>query len=202
MKQHSPAVHHSIVVTDIEKFSDPARTNLDQLAIRHGHYKVIRQAFSRAHVDWDECTTEDRGDGVLVLVPSNVPKVRLAASMLSKLGGALREHNASCSTRTRFRLRIALHAGEVHHDSHGVAGTALNHAFRLAEAPALKAALRASPGVLAVIVSDWFYGEVVRHYPATGAGSYRRVRAVTGPAWVRVEGVGQLVQSSVRMANR
>ena len=90
----------------------------------------------------------------------------------------------------RMRLRVALHAGEVYRDAHGVAGAAVNHAFRLAEAPAVRSALAASPGVLALIVSDWFFTEVVRHDPAAVPGSYRRVEvfvketAATG--WIRV----------------
>ena len=89
-----------------------------------------------------------------------------------------------------MRLRVALHAGEVYRDAHGVAGAAVNHAFRLAEAPAVRSALAASPGVLALIVSDWFFIEVVRHDPAALPGSYRQVEvlvketAATG--WIRV----------------
>jgi hypothetical protein len=69
MTQCPAAVHHTIVVTDIENFSDPARTNLDQLAARHALYKIIKQAFNRSGVDWNVCTTEDRGDGVFILIP-------------------------------------------------------------------------------------------------------------------------------------
>lgn len=93
---------------------------------------------------------EDRGDGVFILIPSAVPKVRI-------------------------RLRIALHAGEVHYDSHGVAGMAITHAFRLVDQPMFKAALADSAGLLGVIVSEWFYDEVVRHYPAAEPDSYCRV---------------------------
>ena len=186
--KHAAAVHRTIVVTDIEKYTDPDRTNLDQLAIRSAHYQILKQAFARARISWAKCTTEDRGDGVLVLVPSEVPKARLAINLLEQLEAALRRHNDSCSAQTRIRLRIALHAGEVHYDSHGVAGKAINDTFRLAEAPALKAGQRASTGVLAVIVSEWFYDEVIRHYPAAEPGAYVRVRAASagGRAWVRV----------------
>src|SRR5207249_2633199 len=60
-------------------------------------------------------------------------------------------------------LRMALHAGEVHYDQHGVTAVAVNLAFRLLDAEPLKAALARSSGVLAVIVSSWFFEEVVRH---------------------------------------
>ena len=87
---------------------------------------------------------------------------------------------------------MALHAGEIHPDAHGVTGSAVNRAFRLIEAPALKSALDDSAGVLALIVSDWFYDEVVRHEPAAGPGCYRHVHAVVketrAAAWIRHPG--------------
>lgn len=68
---------------------------------------------------------------------------------------------------------MALHAGEVRYDEHGVTGASVNLAFRLLEAPPLRAALAGSPGVLAVIASSWFFDEVVRHSGA--AARYRPV---------------------------
>jgi hypothetical protein len=81
-----------------------------------------------------------------------------------------------------------VHAGEVHHDEHGVAGTAINVAFRLLEAPALKLALANSPSVLAVIASEWYFEEVIRHDPASRPATYRRVQVTVKEtqttAWV------------------
>ena len=76
---------------------------------------------------------------------------------------ALRAHNGSHPGPERIRLRMALHAGEVRYDKHGVTAASVNLAFRLLEASALKTALAGSPGVLAVIASSWFFEEVVRH---------------------------------------
>lgn len=75
-----------------------------------------------------------------------------------------------------MRLRMALHAGEVQYDDHGVASSSLNLAFRLIDAQPLKAALAASPGVLALITSDWFFEDVVRHTPGAAPATYRRVK--------------------------
>src|SRR5271165_3876442 len=88
---------------------------------------------------------------------------------------ALRAHNDSHPREEQIRLRMALHAGEVNYDEHGVTAASINLAFRLLEARELKAALASSPGVLAVIASPWFYEEVVRHSTAN-VGEYRRVR--------------------------
>src|SRR6202044_1356536 len=187
---HQPAVHRSIVIVDVENFSDPVRTNVDQLTIRDGMYKALRQSFARAGIDWGKCVTEDRGDGVLVLVPPDVPKIWLVTKLSVGLAERLAEHNDVCPARERFRLRMALDAGEVHQDAHGYTGISLNRAFRLIEAPASRAALRDSVGVVALIVSDWFYDEVVRHDAVAEPSSFHPVRAlvkkVNTKAWVCV----------------
>lgn len=123
----------------------------------------MRDAFGRAGIAWADCGHEDRGDGVFILVPAEVPKGLLVESLPSALVTALRAHNGAHPGAERIRLRMALHAGEVRYDEHGVTAAAVNLAFRLLDAGALKAALASSPGVLAVIASSWFFEEVVRH---------------------------------------
>jgi hypothetical protein len=163
MEDQGLAVHRAIVVVDVEGFGDRRRTNAHQVAVRDGLYRVMREAFDRAGISWDACGREDRGDGVLVLVPAEVPKGLLAESLPSALAAGLRAHNDGRPGPEQIRLRVALHAGEVRYDQHGVTGASVNLAFRLLEAGVLKAALAGSPGVLAVVVSSWFYEEVVRH---------------------------------------
>jgi hypothetical protein len=112
-----PAVHRAILIVDVESFSDPARTNADQLAVRDGMYRALRQSFARARISWDDCAVEDRGDGVLVLVPPEVPKIRLVTRLPVRLAEMLDRHNAGCPAPERIRLRMALHAGEIHQDT-------------------------------------------------------------------------------------
>ena len=133
----------------------------------------MRDAFGRAGIPWDDCSIEDRGDGAFVLIPPEIPKALLVESLPSALVAALQAHNGAHPGPERIRLRMALHAGEVHYDEHGVTATAVTLAFRLLEAGALKAALARSPGVLAVIASSWFFEEVVRH--SSNTAGYRRV---------------------------
>lgn len=184
------AVHRAIVVVDVERFGDPIRTNLNQLAVREALYAALPRAFAESGICWDSCVSEDRGDGALILVPPEVPKIRLVTNLPGVLAAAVSRHNAKCSVPERMRLRVALHAGEVYRDAHGVAGAAVNHAFRLAEAPALRSALAASAGALALIVSDWFFTEVVRHDPAAEPGSYHQVQVIVketaATGWIRV----------------
>ena len=169
MEDQRLAVHRSIVVVDVEGFGDQRRTDAHQVAVRDGLYRTLREAFGQAGISWDDCGHEDRGDGVFVLVPAEVPKGLLAESLPPALVTALRAHNATHPGAEQIRLRMALHAGEVRYDEHGVTAASVNLAFRLLEAGALKAALAASPGVLAVIASSWFFEEVVRHSRATPA---------------------------------
>ena len=174
MKDHGLAVHRSIVVVDVEGFGDQRRTNAHQVTVRDGLYGVMREAFGRAGISWDDCGREDRGDGVFVLVPAEVPKGLLVESLPAALVAALCAHNEAHLGPERVRLRMALHAGEVRYDDHGVTAAAVNLAFRLVDAGALKDALARSPGVLAVIVSSWFFDEVVRH--GNAAAGYRPVQ--------------------------
>ena len=109
---------------------------------------------------------------------------------------SLIRHNAACTAQTRIRLRMALHAGEVQPDGTGPRAPPSIRSFRLIEAPPLKAALRQSSGVVALIVSDWFYNEVVRHHEAAVPSRFRQVRVAVKEtemtAWIRVLGAGDV----------
>lgn len=181
-------VHRTIVIVDVEGFGDRRRTNPRQLAIRAGLYESLGAAFDAAGVPWEACEHEDRGDGVFVLVPPEVPKARIAERLPPALVGALVAHNAAHPGRERIRLRVALHAGEVHRDDNGVTSAAVNLAFRLLDAPALKRSPAASPGVPALIASSWFFEDVVRHSDVLDARTFRPVRVAvketTTEAWI------------------
>jgi hypothetical protein len=169
-------VHRSIIVVDVEGFGDERRTNWHQVAVRDGLYRTMQEAFDHAGIPWADCDHEDRGDGVFVLIPPDVPKELLVESLPPALVTALDRHNSTHKAPEQMRLRMALHAGEISYDEHGTTAAAVNMTFRLSDADALKAALASSSGVLAVIASSWFFQEVVRHNPACNADAYRRVR--------------------------
>ena len=174
MEGQRPA-HRTIVVVDVEGFGDPRRTNRHQVAVRAGLYRTVGEAFQHVGIPWDADAREDRGDGIFVLIPPEVPKSLLVELLPSALVAALEAHNRTRPGQERIRLRMALHAGEINYDEHGVTGASVNLAFRIVDAEPLKAALAGSPGVLAVIVSSWFYEEVVRHIAADDRASYRPV---------------------------
>jgi tetratricopeptide (TPR) repeat protein len=181
----APATHGTIVVVDVVGFGDIRRTNTHQVSVRDALYRIVADAFARSGVDWAGCHHEDRGDGILAVLPPTAAKAPLVESLPGHLLGLLSEHNAAHDSEERIRLRVALHAGEVYHDDHGVAGRAVTHAFRLVDAPTFRAAAAGSTDDLAVITSTWFYEEVVWHSGLTG---YERVavghKETTTTAWV------------------
>src|SRR5438477_2762757 len=174
----APAVHRTIMVVDVEGFGDPRRTGVHQVGVRDGLYRCLERAFSRVGIPWADCYDEDRGDGVLLLAPAELPKSRFVELLPGALVEALTGHNENHPTEQRIRLRVALHAGEIRYDRHGVTGAAINLAFRLLDAAPLKSALATSPGVLALVVSSWFFDEVVRDSPASEPAHYSRATVV------------------------
>jgi class 3 adenylate cyclase len=182
------AVHRTIVVLDIERFGDPRRTDLHKLSVREGLYRSVGEAFQQAELPWTPDTHEDRGDGILVVLPPEVHKSLLVELLPSALVAALTAHNRAHPDEEGIRLRMSLHAGEVRYDQHGVTGQAVNWAFRLVDAKLLKAALASSSGVLAIIASSWFFDQVIRHAAGGIPSVYRRVlvraKDDTRPGWI------------------
>jgi tetratricopeptide (TPR) repeat protein len=188
MERSQPARHHTILVVDVEGFGDLRRTNLHQVGVRDGLYRVVLKALEVTGVRWADCYHEDRGDAVFVLAPADVPKAVFVDSLPDAMVAALRVHNNTDVVEQRIRLRMALHAGEVNYDDHGVTSAALNLAFRLVDAAPLKDALANSPGVLALISSAWFFDDVVRHTPRASPATYRLVgvseKETTTVGWI------------------
>jgi tetratricopeptide (TPR) repeat protein len=176
MQHQRPAVHRTILVVDVEGFGDKRRTNTDRLSVRDGMYRAVQQAFAEAGVSWADCYHESCGDGVFVLISAEVPKGVFVESIPRELAQALHEHNAAHPAPEQIRLRMALHAGEVYYDEHGVTAESINLTFRMLDARPLKEALADSPGSLALIVSPWFFDEVVRHSQGSDAATYRPVQ--------------------------
>src|ERR1700716_2359666 len=149
--------HTSMVLVDVEKFGHPTRTAPDQLQVRRGMYGALEMAFEGAGIPWERCKIDDRGDGVMILVPAEVSKNRLVTPLPELLVAAIEDHNAERRPQATIRLRVALHAGEVHRDERGQTSDSLIFAFRLLDSAEARTALASSPGVLVMIVSEWFY---------------------------------------------
>lgn len=164
---------------DVEAFTDRRRNNRHQRTVRAALYRMLRRAFGEAGIEWDACKHEDRGDSVFTLAPAVIHKAPFVDRLPGKLAALLRQHNRKHQDEERIRLRMALHAGEVEFDEYGTTSTAINQTFRLLEATRLKKALQASPGALVMIVSEWYFDEVVRHSAHVDHRTFRRIAVDT-----------------------
>ncbi|MFI0480233.1 hypothetical protein [Actinomadura sp. 9N215] len=161
-------VHRAITCVDIEKFGRSVLNDSQRADMREGLYALLERSFGRAGIGPGDRYHEDRGDGAFFLVPTEGPQSRLVEPLPFHLASELRRYNQGADADTRLRLRVALHAGYVHHDPNGVVGTAVNEAFRLLDAPELKRALRDASCDLAFIASAQFHRDVIRSRGAPG----------------------------------
>ncbi|MFD7654546.1 ATP-binding protein [Actinosynnema sp. NPDC059797] len=188
MVESAQAVHRTIVVVDVEGFGDPRRTLPHQVATRAGLYRVVADGLQAAGVPWGDCYHEDRGDGVFVLVEPRYAKTPLVEVLPTALVRALRAHNDISPAAQQVRLRLAVHAGEVVFDRHGVTSTAVTTAFRLLDALPVKRALADSLGLVALVVSRWVFDEVVRHSAVLDPATFRpfevTVKEVRETVWI------------------
>ncbi|HET9139010.1 hypothetical protein [Actinophytocola sp.] len=177
----------------MSNFTDPARTAADHAEMHKGMYQVLSKAFAESAIPWRSCERHDRGDGVLILIPPSVPKIRLVDRLPNRLVAGLHRFNDLHSVKTAIQLRVALHAGDVRTTRHGADSPAINFAARIVDAAAAKSALRGSAGVVAYIASDSFYREVILQDPAAFPAAYRRipveVKNLKAEAWLRLPDV-------------
>jgi class 3 adenylate cyclase len=160
-------VHRSILAVDIE--DSTRRKNPVKEELREQVYRLLLEALGAAGINEAHCDPfTDRGDGVLVLLrpADEIPKPLLLIRLIPALASLLVAHNDEISPHEHprvLRLRVVLHAGEVHHDSKGPFGEDLDIAFRLLDAPRFKAHLRSATVPLALVASDYIYRSIIRH---------------------------------------
>jgi hypothetical protein len=157
------ATPRTILAVDVEQFSDHSRTDPHRVRVHDSLYKVLNQALDESGIDFDSCYHEDRGDGVIILAPPDIPKVRFSADLPYRLAAVLRQHNQAHPAPEHIRLRMAVNAGEIYFDAHGAVSDALNKTYRLLDSAPLKDTLRRTSDVLVVIISPWFYEQVIWH---------------------------------------
>ncbi len=145
------------------------------------------------------------GNGVVTLVRSGdrVHQTLLHA-FVPALSRKLVEHAALQPDRM-FRLRVAIHAGEVHRDRRDISGEGLDIAFGLLNAPELKNRLRQTAAPLVLVVSERIHRSVIRHRydertfePGIGVevAGQRHVGWVQVPVMSQIEGVQALTVRS------
>jgi class 3 adenylate cyclase len=198
--------HRAIVALDIERSTsrpDPVKAEL-----RSRLYELFDEALRSAGIrrrHRDQFT--DRGDGILALIHpvDQAPKAILLKTAIPAFSQLLTDYNASLPRASRpqrqLRVRVVVHAGEVHYDANGCFGEALDIAFRLLDAAHVKKALRATANPLILVISGDIYGTIVRHgYDGIDQNAFHQlVRVhVAGnryPGWIHVP--GQRIQHQV-----
>jgi hypothetical protein len=160
-------VHRSILAVDIE--GSTQRTNPVKGELREEIYRIVAAAFLIVGIEDQHCDPiVDRGDGLLALLQptDDFPKPFLLSRLMPALSHLLVRRNNGISPTEKpriMRLRAVIHAGEVHYDTKGSFGEDLDVAFRLLDAPRLKAHHKTAPDPLALVASDTIYQSIIRH---------------------------------------
>ena len=180
----------TIVLTDVVGFGSPERTDKDRLVIREALVEMTRKMLRGMPV-W----SEDRGDGLLTVIPPSVPTGKVMGQLLAELPAALERHNSTHGDPARFRLQVAVDVGPVVSDQHGPTGRAINTAFRMVQARVFKRALSSANASVGIIVSDFIYETVISQghggtlvNPALYARVQVNNKESRFPAWMQLVG--------------
>ncbi|MCG8916274.1 hypothetical protein L6E12_10780 [Actinokineospora sp. PR83] len=176
----------------VDLVSSSTLVDPEKVAARTQMYELLENAFTGSGVEWGLCHHEDRGDGVMVIVPVEVSKVLLLDSVLTSFANGI-ANTPALQSGWLLRARVAVHAGEIKDDGRGYVGSDVNHVFRLLDSDALREAARATRRRCVILVSDVLYQGIIRHgYGAISPDSHQRtvVRAkeTTATAWLSIPG--------------
>jgi hypothetical protein len=196
-----------IIALDIERSTtrpDPIKAEL-----RNKTYELLDKALCSAGIrQRHRDRFIDRGDGILALIHpvDQAPKALMLNRAIPAFNRLLTDYNAGLPhpirSQRQLRVRIVMHAGEVHYDANGCFGEALDIAFRLLDAGPVKKALKDSADSSTLVISGDIYNSIVRHcYDGIDHLAFRpRVRAqIAGnryPGWIYIPDQGGQQQVS------
>lgn len=152
--------HCTVLFTDVVGFAAGTRNDLDRLTIRLATANMTSMALASF---WGVCSWADRGDGLLIVIPPDVPTVTVLERLMTVLPGELDKHNANHVVTLRVQLRIAVTVGPVVTDAIGMSGEAIILAARMLEAPVFKKAIADAGAPLGVIASEFVYDMAIKH---------------------------------------
>ena len=132
----------ALFAVDIAGFTRPDRDDDIRMFMREELYRILERAFGGSGIAWTACSREDRGDGVLVVVPPGIAANGIIDPMPERLRSLIRRHNHVSSDAAEMQLRAAVHIGPVDHDGHGFVGTDVDFLFRILDAQPLRARAR------------------------------------------------------------
>lgn len=161
---------------DVVAFSALDRDEIVQLELRHAMYATVQRALAMTCIPWQACHAEDRGDGILVVLPPEIPGHLLLDPLANHLSAMLRQWNLYRSDVARLRMRVAVTAGPVRWDEYGVSGRVVIELFRLLEAPSFKEAIDLSGSDLGLLAGERLFEDVVCSGPYVEQERYRAVQ--------------------------
>ncbi|MFF1612627.1 hypothetical protein ACFVYA_33040 [Amycolatopsis sp. NPDC058278] len=170
--QHVP-LHRAMVAVDIE--GSTTRTNPARARLRTVLFELLDEAFLAGGITKKfRDGFVDRGDGALCLVRpvDQAPKPVLLTTVVPTLAELLDKH-AESHPELAFRLRVAVHAGEVHYDTRGPYGEDVDIVCRFVDARELRRQLSITAAPLVLVISPEMHRSVVRHgYPGIDHTAY------------------------------
>jgi hypothetical protein len=175
----------TVILSDVVGFGARTRTDEDRRVIRDALFSMTHTALQDLPDVW---SWDDRGDGLLTVVPPSVPTAKVIAHLHKELPAALEEHNRAHGDSAQIQLRVAISVGPVATDRMGVTGEAIIVTARLVEAQLFKEAMNDPQVSLGVIVSTFIYESVIRH--DLGLTGYSQinvdVKETSVSAWVKL----------------
>jgi Cyclic nucleotide-binding domain len=158
----APRIFHgencTVFRTDVVGFGKRTRNDEDRIIIRESLLDMTRTALGELR---EKCYYEDRGDGILVVVPAGIPTVEVLHCFLGGLPYALRRHNRKYRSCAQIQLRLAGDVGPVTSDELGIQGEAIIRTARMLEARALKSAIARDHANLGIVVSGFVYDTAI-----------------------------------------
>lgn len=150
----------TVIFSDVTGFGARTRTDEDRRVIREALFSMTHTALQDLPDVW---SWDDRGDGLLTVVPPSIPTAQVIRHLHKELPAALEEHNRVHRDPAQIQLRVAINVGPVITDTIGVSGEAIIVAARLVEAPLFKEAMTKAQASLGIIASTFIYDTVIRH---------------------------------------
>ena len=176
----------TVVRTDVVAFGAADRNDEDRRVIRHACLAMTRSALGPA---WDMSRREDRGDGLLIIVPPSIPTAQVIERLETVLPHELKRHNRLYSAPIRIQLRVAVEVGPVEEDGLGVTGSSIIQASRMLDAPAFKEAIADKGSILGLIASSFVYETAIRPFSRDMAGYAPvsvKVKETSTSAWMQL----------------
>jgi CRP-like cAMP-binding protein len=179
----------TIVFTDVVGFTGRDRNDHDRLMVHDVAYDLLRRAFEAADVPWPGSGTEDRGDGMLLIVPPDVPTNAVLGLLAREFADCLCDHNtASDRSAVRIHMRVAVGVGPVLSVTNGVLGSTINRTRRIVDARQFKERMAVTHADLGIAVSDYVYENIISPAPGpVGPAEYQPITADDNgtpiPAW-------------------